>query len=322
MGMTGQGALIRCLLVILVCLGGGCGWPLENPSDQQRCDPACPDGQLCLHGQCRLHDFGIWITIKPGSFLMGSPATEPCRRSNESQHKVELTHSFEITALETTQGDFKNLIGQTPSNFSDCGAHCPVESVTWHTAAAYCNALSSRKGLGQCYKCQGTVPNGTCDVDPSYSGGPGVQNDIYDCPGYRLPTEAEWEFAYRAGTAEALYSGPMTACRGVDANTERIGWFEQISEKRTHPVAQKEPNKLGLYDMAGNVGEWCHDWYVDDLGTGSFKDPFGGQTGTRRVVRGGSWYCQAESLRAASRFDRIPPNVKQSFTGFRVARTK
>lgn len=149
---------------------------------------------------------------------------------------------------------------------------CPVEYVNWNEAATYCNALSSQKGLDQCYTCTGSGPSVTCSEATAYSG-----IKIFDCPGYRLPTDAEWEYAYRAGSTTAFYpsdgnSGTITDCDN-DPNADKIGWYrynsavtyagcENLSSSGgdpcsgPHPVGQKAPNAWGLYDMGGNVYEY------------------------------------------------------------------
>jgi formylglycine-generating enzyme required for sulfatase activity len=270
---------------------------------------------------------GAWVTIPPAgttlpvTFSMGSPTGEPCQDSDEDQHPVTLTHQFEITAHEVTQGVFQAVMGYNPSFFSSCGSSCPVEYVNWHEAAAYCNALSAKAGLASCYSCSGTGTSVSCGEATTYSGA-----GVYDCPGYRLPTEAEWEFAYRAGTTTAYPNGAndsskCNTCSAVDANANMIGWYCFNSGSTTHPVGQKAANAWGLRDMAGNVWEWCHDWYQISLGSSAATDPWGAVLGSGRVLRGGSWYFGATHLRAAARRDLSPTNRPYD-VGFRCARTR
>ena len=255
-----------------------------------------------------------WVTIKAGTFQMGSPSTESCRITNETQHKVTLTRNFEIAATETTQAQFSSLMDYNPSGFSSCGPSCPVEKVNWHEAAAYANALSAKAGLTPCYTCPtGTKASVICQEASAYAG-----KKVYTCPGYRLPTEAEMEYAYRAGTTGAFYNGGITSCDGTDANLDKIGWYGQNSNSKTHPAGKKTANAWGLYDMAGNVWEWCHDWLTTYPKT-SITDPVGA-TGSSRVNRGGSVSNSAGGARAAYR-NYYSPGHRLSNLGFRLARS-
>lgn len=261
-----------------------------------------------------------WITIKAGSFTMGSPNSEPCREpdsAKETQHAVTLTHDFMLAKTEVTQAQFLALMWYNPSKNKSCGLDCPVETLDWSEAAALCNRLSSKAGLSPCYTCQGKGPLTTCTEAAGYAGA-----GIYTCPGYRLPTEAEWEHAYRAGTTTALYTGPLGSCISSDTALDKIGWYEHNSSAISHKVAQKLPNSHGLYDMAGNVWEWCNDWFTTDLGPSSATDP-GGYTGSEtyyRIIRSGAWFGKAYNLRAARRFYKEPTFTCHG-TGVRPART-
>jgi len=145
---------------------------------------------------------GTFVKINKGTFKMGSPAAEKCHYTDEEQHDVTLTHDFEIQTTEVTQAQFKALMSYNPSVFKSCGDNCPVEKVKWYEAAAYCNALSAKIGYAQCYTCTNSGTMVTCTWAVGYE-----NEKTYKCPGYRLPTEAEWEYAYRAGTQTAYYNG-------------------------------------------------------------------------------------------------------------------
>jgi formylglycine-generating enzyme required for sulfatase activity len=254
-----------------------------------------------------------WVTIVGGTFTMGSPVSEPCRDTDEDLHPVTLTHSFEIQATEVTQAQFQASMGYNPAYYTACGPTCPVDTVSWHQSAAYCNALSEKAGISPCYVCSGTGEGVTCQVATTHSG-----QQIYACPGYRLPTEAEWEYAYRAGTTTVAHNGPTTDCTS-DPNVGPIAWYTD-NASTLKPAGQKQPNAWGLYDMAGNLWEWCHDWYLASLGTSAVTDPWGTASGISRTMRGGCWIGEANTLRAASR-EYVPPSVAFGINGFRCVRT-
>jgi formylglycine-generating enzyme required for sulfatase activity len=257
-----------------------------------------------------------WIVIQPGTFVMGSPDTEKCRDAyDEDYHQVTLTHRFEISSTEVTRAQFAALMGYSPSALTGCGADCPVESVSWHQAASYCNTLSASRGLAPCYICSGSGKDTDCTTVATY-----YDHHIYECRGYRLPMEAEWEYAYRAGTKGPFYLGTITSCIESDAGADAIGWYLGNAGKTPHPVARKAPNAWGLYDMAGNVGEWCHDWYSPGLGTYPVIDPWGAGIATKRAIRFGAWASEPRTLRAASR-SSLPSTDRSTLNGVRCVRT-
>jgi len=262
---------------------------------------------------------GTWVELPPATFQMGSPADEPCRSSQDDEdlHPVTLTGGLELQATEVTQEQFRALMGYNPSHFSPCET-CPVEMVTWHEATAYCNALSALKGLSPCYRCVGSGPTMTCDP---VEAGPW----IYSCAGYRLPTEAEWERACRGGTQTAFYSGSpdqtkCSECTALDANADSIAWYCANSGDATRPVGQKQANAHGLFDMAGNVWEWCHDPYQQHLGSSPVTDP-AGSPAPKAVARGGAWLNNTRALRAAQRLV-VDTVYRNNGVGFRCARSR
>jgi formylglycine-generating enzyme required for sulfatase activity len=277
---------------------------------------------LFLLGACEgrpLHLPASWARVARGSFQMGTPAGEACRepgKFKETQHRVTLTTSFEISTTEVTQGQFEQELGHNPSTFVECGADCPVDRVSWHDAAAYCNRLSRSQGLRPCYACAGNAENPVCDPETGYEG-----RKIYACAGYRLPTEAEWEYACRAGTSTAYYSGLSSSCDGWDANASAIGWYSANSGTVLHLVGQKQPNAWGVHDLSGSVWEWVHDGFVVDLTAAEAIDPATASASLGRGLRGGSVETPAQLLRSGSRYNYGPPESRLRFQGFRCVRS-
>lgn len=276
-----------------------------------------------------------FVLIPHGTFKMGSPPDELGRRQDEAQHEVILTHDIEMMATEVTQAEFEEIMGYNPSFFPILGSKPkrPVEQVSWFDALAYSIKLSELFGYKPCYvlsniKCA----DGTSDEAPDYCknhGGifsadvslNGVES-VYECEGFRLPTEAEWEYAARAGTTTAFYNGGITftACSPRDPNVDEIAWYCANSFGRTHDVGYKRPNAWGLYDMIGNVSEWVWDWYASKYPEKA-TDPQGPDNGHFRVVRGCSVkYDGASRCRSAYRKGHTP-NFRTRYVGFRLVRT-
>lgn len=232
-----------------------------------------------------------FVYIAPGTFTMGSAIEEVGRFEDETPHEVTLTRGFFLQATEVTQAEWQALMEDNPSASETCGPSCPVEMVSWLDAALYANAFSRAQGLPECYDSAGNT----------------LTVSIYGCEGYRLPTEAEWEYAARAGTTSNDHS-----------TLETVAWYFGNSETRTHPVAERAPNAWGLYDTLGNVWEWTHDWYGPYGETGA--SPEGPAQGASRVFRGGSFYDSERLVRVATRFSESPDH-RSDDTGFRLARS-
>ena len=236
-----------------------------------------------------------FLLIKGGTFTMGSPESEDWRSNDETQHSVTLA-SFYMAKFEVTQKEWREITGKNPSNFS--GDNLPVESVTWLEAVEFCNALSKRDGRTPVY----TISDGGKSV--SWNRG---------ANGYRLPTEAEWEYAARAGSSTPFYSKKVPGAEDVNFyghypyQIEQNYFNDEVLETRpgvyrgkTVAVGSFEPNPNGLYDIYGNVGEWCFDYY-GDYGKAAQTNPSGAAEGTRRVYRGGGWNDFGKNLRSAYR---------------------
>ena len=239
--------------------------------------------------------------IPAGEFLMGSPAVDNDVLVNElPQHRVQITRPFYLGVTEVTQGQYRAVTGKSPSSFKGPD-DLPVQGVSWLDAIEFCNVLSEQGGFAPFYRLDGA--NVTV---PDWSGG-----------GYRLPTEAEWEYACRAGSTTKYSFGDDESRLGEYA------WYDKNSGSRMHVVGKKAPNAFGLYDMHGNVWEWCWDGYAGDYyRTSPGADPTGLSVGASvRVYRGGSWGSLPRYARSAYR-DWYAPGYRNDFLGFRVARVR
>ena len=250
--------------------------------------------------------FPGFVLVEVGSFTMGSPPSELGRGPrDETQHEVLLTRDFYLSEMEVTQAQWIEVMGSNPSWWYDCAVpndDCPVDYVSWYSAVDYCNALSTLEGLDPAYE----VDNTNVSWDRTANG-------------YRLPTEAEWEYACRAGNYTAFYNGPITDTSCDDPNLERIGWYcGNNTPYNTKEVGQKVPNALGLYDMSGNVFEWCWDWY-DFYPRNAVTDPIGPDRGQVRVIRGGGFNDGASRCRSAYRYDESPRDARNNL-GLRLAK--
>jgi formylglycine-generating enzyme required for sulfatase activity len=227
------------------------------------------------------------VRVEGGTFQMGGIDGD----SDEKPVHTVTVKSFYMGRTEVSQKEWQEIMGNDPSYFK--GDNLPVEQVNWYEAVEYCNRLSLKEGLSPAY--QGSGNHIVCDFNAS---------------GYRLPTEAEWEYAARGGNRDAMayeYSGGNSV--------DPVAWYNENSDS-SHPVGMKQPNSQGLYDMSGNVWEWCWDWY-GSYSSESQADPTGASSGNGRVRRSGGWYGSAANVRAANR-DSGTPWYRSNNLGFRV----
>jgi formylglycine-generating enzyme required for sulfatase activity len=242
------------------------------------------------------------VFIQPGTFTMGSPTNEAERGSDEAQHTVTISRGFWMEKYLVTQRGYLGVVGSKPSYFTSANGFSddltrPVETVNWHDATNYC-ALRTQQD-----RAAGLIPT-------NYA--------------YRLPTESEWEYAARAGRTTAFYLGGRLRSGQANFNGQYecdalVGTINNPSGIYlgiTTPVGSYAPNPWGLYDMIGNVSEWCQDWH-DVYPGGSVIDPQGPATGTFRVIRGGNWQNYARNCRSAIR-NSTYPEYRDNFFGFRV----
>jgi len=268
------------------------------------------------------------VVLDPAEYPMGSPKNESYRRPDELQHRVRLTKPFLIGTFEVTQEQYEKVMGRNPSWFSKDGngkaavakidtARLPVEQVTWYDAVEFCNKLSARDGYPAYYKLADVRRDGdvTTYATVTIAGG----------SGYRLPTEAEWEYACRAGSTTRFHFGYSS--EGREANLKpgpAVGYGAAPTwptADRPVPVGSYKPNDWGLHEMHGNVAEWCQDWYHADYYANSpADDPPGPNSGEHRALRGGSWLISEINCRSASRAF-LRQDEKAYYAGFRVART-
>jgi len=228
------------------------------------------------------------IRIPGGSFQMGE---------GNNVRRVTIS-AFSMGRYPVTQKEWREVMGTDPSHYK--GDNLPVENISWFDAIEYCNRLSQREGLMPAYTIRGTGNDRTLRWNSRANG-------------YRLPTEAEWEYAVRGGNGSLgnfTYSGSN--------NVDEVAWHSGNSGRSTQVVGTKKPNALGLYDMSGNVWEWCWDWF-GAYPSGAQTNPKGPSSGTSRVTRGGSWNFSSQHLRSAYRLN-IVPTVKSNSVGFRLVR--
>ncbi|QQO09241.1 formylglycine-generating enzyme family protein [Breznakiella homolactica] len=239
----------------------------------------------------------VMVAVEGGTFWMGS--NESPYAHTERPREVTVS-SFFIAETEVTQELYREIQGSNPSRFS--GDQRPVDTVSWFEAVRFCNSLSERDGFSPAYTISGNSVTWDRGAD-----------------GYRLPTEAEWEFAARGGVLGALTDQPLSrSLYSGGANAAQVGWYDGNSGRESKPVKSKNPNELGLYDMSGNVWEWCWDWYAD-YPREAQTDPQGAAATGSRVLRGGAWFTPVNLLRVTYRYWNAP-SFKANSVGFRIAR--
>jgi len=248
-----------------------------------------------------------FIPVPSGQFYMGSPKSEIGHTRDETRHTVFISKGFYIQETEMTQGQWKRLVGFNPSAFPECGDNCPVDTVSWEECMEFIRVL----------------------------------NQYEDTTKYRLPTEAEWEYACRAGTTTAFSSGPITttSCKVIEPALDLVGWYcansgykDPPDDFRPHPVKAKKPNPWGLYDMHGNVQEWVLDsckWrdrlrgrvgVITTTYRDKIVDPLSTK-GDRRIFKGGGWHQNPKYCRSAYR-SYYKPVAKRNSLGFRIVRER
>ena len=295
---------MRCLLAAVVLLCVGCGEKSAavadpsaetsqtesvqqsvTPSDEPKSTVGDSSGKQLVENSIGMK----FVLIPKGTFLMRSPPDAKGSSYDERQHEVTLTRDFYLGVYEVTQAQYKKVMGKNPSYFtSEYGrvgrdvdsANHPVDRVCYDDCVEFCRRLSA------------------------------LPEEQAAGRRYRLPTEAEWEYACRAGAKTAFSFGNDAADLGLHA------WYKSNSNKMTHAVGGKKPNAFGLYDMHGNVFEWCSDWYAG-YSSGRLTDPRGPETGSSRVLRGGSWYNAPDVVRCAFRYYDAP-DFRNYLNGFRL----
>jgi sulfatase modifying factor 1 len=343
--LSTRSPLLAVLAVWCGCSNAGPG-PRADPvsplPDAASGDAALPDVQseadasACIHSEVTADCQDGWCRIPAGCFIKGSPPDEYGRgRYSETQVQVTLTHSFLIQQHEMTQAEWTALGLANPSTAKpylvDCDQpDCPVGNVNYFEAMDFANALSEAQHLPNCYAFE------DCHIDSRWGmmckHVRSTTPTVYDCEGYRLPTDAEWEYAARAGTTTAFYTGDIinyhdgaatgNVCR-VEPNLEPIAWYCANSGDpwSTHPVMQKAPNNWGIYDLLGNAGEWLNDRYKGlGYGTEPIVDPDGVPTEDNPMTAGGFANMWPTGCRVAMRFEATPDS-RDAGVGFRLVRT-
>jgi formylglycine-generating enzyme required for sulfatase activity len=286
--MAKRGSALFLLLIVAVGLLSGC----ERTSSKEESDQASLPHHSATTNAPASDSNSAMLKIPAGRFMMGEPS-----EADSPAHEVILS-AFLLDKYLVTQDLFEKVMHENPSRWK--GGNNPVEQVRWSDAVKFCNKRSELEGLGLCYE----LKTWKCN---------------FDATGYRLPTEAEFEYACRAG-ATTTYP-----CGDTPPKLGDFAWFEKNSGGHPRPVGQKQANAWGLYDMCGNLWEWCNDFYqVDYYASAPRQDPKGPDAGKTRVVRGGSWRATAENCRCGYRYNENPGYADVCFGydiyGFRCAR--
>ena len=275
------------LLLFLIILSLSCGKDGNNPTSS---------------GKKNDIEGITFVTIPAGSFRMGDIQNYGVYSHEKPVHDVSIS-SFQMSISEITQGQYKRIMGSVrASDALGKSDSISVYSVDWYDAVRFCNVLSDAADFERCYD----ESSWFCDFNKN---------------GFRLPTEAEWEYACRAGTETMFYTGNnLSSDAKISTDLAEAGWYHGNNNYHTYPVGLKEPNAWGLYDMHGNESEWCNDWYSNSYySSSSLNNPIGPSSGDRRVLRGGDWYSYAVACRSAAR-GSFRPLEKSYHWGFRVVR--
>jgi formylglycine-generating enzyme required for sulfatase activity len=287
--------LILTLICLLTPFAGMMIYKAYKNRETRRYDEAfsksvTPVTPRIVSGKPFINSIGMqFVYIPSGLFVMGSPPDEIGRDELEIQHQVILSKGFFLQTTEVTQAQWRKVMGINPSEQQ--GDDLPVHNVSWLDCKKFIRRLNQLEGVIQ----------------------------------YRLPSEAQWEYACRAGSQKAFTTGPLTEPDStLDPLLDKVGWYQANAGGGPHPAASKAPNAWGLYDLHGNVWEWTEDWWESWYGkfSGSpVEDPAGPGKGRFKIIRGGGWFAGATYQRCASRM-RAEPGSKSPGIGFRVARSE